>query len=73
MYKDLEKPQRGLYYHNVKNFFYDSLQTNVIKIMILGETERSYKVKLLEPIRKHNAEDIIFVKKKNIRFVDSQL
>lgn len=68
MYKDLEQPCKGLYYHNVQNFFYNTLETNIIKVLVLGETEKNFKVKLLEPIRKHNAQEIIFVKKKNILF-----
>ena len=36
------------------------------KVKVLGENEKSYKIKLLQPIRSHYVGDEILVRKKNI-------
>lgn len=38
------------------------------KVLVLGETEKSYFIRLCEPVRSHAVGDVICVMKKKVRF-----
>lgn len=56
----------GTYTYTIKE--YDGrLSSYKTKITVIGESEKSYKIRLHMPIRNHCVGDIIIVQKKNVR------
>lgn len=65
-YSEYKTPLRGVYIFAVPNFD-GTFFRNEVSVEVLGSTDKTYKVRLLMPIWRHGAGDIIRVQKKNIR------
>lgn len=61
-----DKPLLGVYKYSVKNFRHNSFTSYRARCEILGESDRSYYIRLLEPIATRVPGDPFWVRKKNI-------
>lgn len=57
----------GTYTYTVKDYDGRIISYNT-KVTAIGESGKSYKVRLHAPIRNHCIGDVIIVQKKNVRF-----
>lgn len=62
-----DKSISGIYYHS-QRISYNKFRYNKIRVEILGETNNSYRVKLLEPTLQRRSGDIVSSRKKSVYF-----
>lgn len=56
----------GIYFYFVKNFTTDKLVRQSSRCLIIGETKKSYRIKLLEYANGHFPDENLWVRKKSI-------
>lgn len=56
----------AIYRYAIKDFNDDSLIYLAVRCFIIGETEKSYRIKLQEAIPRHRPDDELWVKKSSI-------
>lgn len=67
-----DKPLLGVYKYSVKNFRHNSFTSYRARCEVLGESDRSYYIRLLEPIATRVPGDPFWVRKKNITLNPSE-
>ena len=56
----------GIYRFFIKNFNTQELIGVTTRCIVIGETDKSYKIKLLTPIQRRTAGDELWIQKKNL-------
>lgn len=56
----------GMYFYLVKNFATNELVKQKSRCLIIGETEKSYRIKLLEYSNGHFPDECLWVRKKSV-------
>jgi hypothetical protein len=64
--KVFDYPLPGLYTYTIKDFYNDVLKQGKARCEVIGETDRSYQIKLLDCTNVHFAQDILIVRKKSV-------
>lgn len=64
-----EKPAKGIYKHTVTN--YDGTFTSYnVRVEVIGENDKSYYIKLLEPTTTRMPGDFLWVRRRSITLTD---
>lgn len=63
------QPLPGIYKHSSIRWLYGvkKFAKTDIRVLVLGETDKQYKIRLLEPTTTRNASDELFVQKKSVK------
>lgn len=56
----------GIYKYFVKDFRSQEFRSFVVRCVVVGETDKSYEIKLLTPIRRRAAGEKFWIKRKNL-------
>lgn len=56
----------GIYRFSIKDFNTQQLISATARCVVIGETDKSYKIKLLTPIQRRMAGEVLWIKKKNL-------
>lgn len=64
-------PIRGYYTYRTRNFD-GTFNQFIVSVLVIGETEKRYKVKISAPLGSHRVGDIMTVCKHNVRIPGQQ-
>lgn len=56
----------GIYRFTIKDFYTQQLISATAKCVVVGETDKSFRIKLLTPIRRRMAGDELWIRKSNL-------
>ena len=64
--KTFVNPLNALYTYSIKDFNNDRIIYGKARCLVIGESDKSYKIKLLDCTNKHFGQDELMVRKKSI-------
>lgn len=66
---DMNRERGAIYRYFIRDFNSNTLKPNEVPCLIVGETDRSYRIKLTRPINRRAANESFWVRKKSIIFI----